>query len=414
MGRGIFIVNNRRWKPLRFPYIRQSGADIKIKAGYTYVNGAWRQFWPPALPVSVILIGAAGGRGGDDVTPGNGANPGHRVAGTMGLSSSDNIILGVGGQGAPGSGGGIPSAPGGAGGYGGVRFDGSTYSGGIGGTAGPNGWSGGGGGGGGATFLEVNGDEILVAAGGGGGGGGGLNYVPPPPAPAPGGDSGPAPAPAIPDPGPPTPNPSPPAEPAAPEPAPEGDTGYQGGDGIGGTADSDSDSDGDDGGAGGDSGGDGGGCFIGTTKILMANGYLKDISLVRVGERLQSDHGSVTVISNRDRYGDVELISINGSVHYMTSNHAVLTDQGWAVYDLDLLRTTEPALYQQILADNNFEPLVPLRVGLKLAHWVNGVVEYRSIDTLDTIIQRNGHVYWLNVSGDNHYIANGVVVHNDS
>ena len=146
----------------------------------------------------------------------------------------------------------------------------------------------------------------------------------------------------------------------------------------------------------------------------MADGTLKPIALVRVGERLQSDGGIVNVSSNRNRFGDVVLISVNGSAHYMTSNHAVLTDNGWAVYDINLLKSTESILYQQILADNGGKPLTTLSKGMKLAYWVDGAVEYRMIERLDTIVVRNAHVYWLNVSGNNHYVANGVVVHNDS
>lgn len=396
MARGLFIKIGRYWKPLRFPYVTQNGSPVKIKAGWTYQDGGWKQFWPPGLPATVVTIGAGGGKGGDDVTAGYGGNPGHRVTSTIGLNSSDRVTIGVGGRGGDGwSGTGNPGGDGG--------FGGTTFGGGSGGASGGlHGWSGSGGGGGGATYLQVNGNLIVVAAGGGGGGGGGWGYVPPPPeppvepvipAPPPGPE--PAPPPYFPPPVPPPP-PAPP-----PEEYPYWE--YSGGDGIGGD------------GTGGDSGGSGGsGCFIGSTSILMANGTSKPIATVRVGESLQSDHGTVIVISNRQRFGDVVLISLNGSPYFMTSNHAVLTDQGWAVYDIDLLRRTEPYLYQQILADNGFKPLTVLRAGLSLAHWVGGAVQYKLIETLETKNEHNYNVYWLNVSGDNHYIANGIVVHNDS
>jgi hypothetical protein len=396
MARGVFIRTNSTWKSLKFPYVNYAGQNTKIKAGWTYQNDEWVQFWPPALPVTVVTIGAGGGRGGDDVTAGYTGNPGHRVTSTIGLSSSDRIIIGVGGRGNDGTTG--TGNPGGSGGFGG-----DTYGGGPGGAAGAlHGWSGSGGGGGGATYIEVNGSVIALAAGGGGGGGGGLGYVPPPPPP----DEPPAinsPAPEAPPQNFPPPVPQPAPEPPPPE-YPKEEEVYEPsyGDGIGdGPGDAGSD-------------GAGSGCFTADTQILMADGTLKPIALVRVGERLQSDGGIVNVSSNRNRFGDVVLVSINGSAHYMTSNHAVLTDLGWAVYDINLLKSKESILYQQILADNGGKPLTSLAEGMKLAYWVDGAVEYRMIETLKTIVVRNAHVYWLNVSGDNHYVANGVVVHNDS
>jgi hypothetical protein len=398
MSRGVFIRTNNVWKALRFPYVNYNGQTSKIKAGWTYQNDEWVQFWPPALPVTVVTIGASGGRGGDDVTAGYTGNPGHRVTSTIGLSSSDRIVIGVGGRGDDGT-----TGTGNAGGNGG--FGGATYGGGPGGAAGGlHGWSGSGGGGGGATYIEVNGSVITLAAGGGGGGGGGLGYVPPPPPP----ESPPEisqPAPDAPAPSYPPPVAPPPPAPPPPEYPKEEETYWSDnqGDGIG-----------DGPGAGGGDGPGGSGCFTGDTQILMADGTLKPIALVRVGERLQSDGGIVNVSSNRNRFGDVVLISVNGSTHYMTSNHAVLTDNGWAVYDINLLKSTESILYQQILADNGGKPLTTLSKGMKLAYWVDGAVEYRMIERLDTIVVRNAHVYWLNVSGNNHYVANGVVVHNDS
>jgi hypothetical protein len=146
----------------------------------------------------------------------------------------------------------------------------------------------------------------------------------------------------------------------------------------------------------------------------MADGTLKSISSVRAGDLVQSDAGAVSVMWNRTRIGDVELVSMNGSDYFMTSNHAVFTDQGWAVYDIEYLQMTEPVQYQMILANNNFKPLTPLREGLNLAHWVNNELVYRPIEKLATINVKSKQVFWLNVAGNDRYIANGVVVHNES
>jgi len=119
-------------------------------------------------PITLTVIGSAGGYGGNDVSPGYPGYPGHQVGGSLTVNPGDVILASVGGAGV---GGGSGSGPGtqGQGGYGGVL----GYSGGYGGWAGYAGWSGGGGGGGGATAVTCNGTVIAVAAGGAGGGGGG-------------------------------------------------------------------------------------------------------------------------------------------------------------------------------------------------------------------------------------------------
>jgi hypothetical protein len=146
----------------------------------------------------------------------------------------------------------------------------------------------------------------------------------------------------------------------------------------------------------------------------MADGTLKSISSIRVGDLIRNDAGVASVIYNRTRIGDVELVSINGSNHFMTSNHAVFTDQGWAVYDIEYLQTTEPVQYQIVLANNNFKPLTPLREGLNLAYWINDELVYKPIEKLTAINIKSKQVFWLNVTGNDRYIANGIIVHNES
>ena len=414
MARGVFIAKDGRLRPWRRPSVIVNGVATKILAGWTRMDGVWRQFWPPQLPAVVIAIGAGGGNGGNDRLTGYTGRSGHKITGIIALGADQQIQIGIGGRGGDGyTGTGIGAGlPG---------FGGANAGGGIGGNPGASGWSGGGGGGGGASYISVEGTNIVVAAGGGGGGGGGQGYVPPPDPPPPANVPQPDPSP---DPQPEQPQPpyNPPVQPPVPpppdppyEPPQEyWDTG--GGDGIGTGCDPGTcgDTGADGGGAAGDGGAGGSGCFIGSTKVLMADGTLKSISSVRVGDLVRSDAGVVSVIWNRTRIGDVELVSMNGSDYFMTSNHAVFTDQGWAVYDIEYLQMTEPVQYQMILANNNFKPLTPLREGLNLAHWVNNELVYIPIEKLATINVKSKQVFWLNVAGNDRYIANGVVVHNES
>jgi len=124
---------------------------------------------PGTTSIDVYLWAGAGGGGGSDAGgPGGPGAAGHHVKKTA-LSISTGQIgttleVAVGGGGAGGSSGG--GAPGGTNGK-----SKTAYSGGRGGNAGPNPYSGSGGGGGGATVVLI--DSIAVATAGGGGGGAG-------------------------------------------------------------------------------------------------------------------------------------------------------------------------------------------------------------------------------------------------
>ena len=136
-------------------------------------TGTLQQATIPAGTTSmdVHLWGGAGGGGGSDAGgPGGTGAAGHYVtSSTISISSAQigtTLEVAVGGGGAGGSSGG--GAPGGTNGK-----SKTGYSGGEGGNAGPNPYSGSGGGGGGATLVRIDGTDIAVAGGGGGGAGAG-------------------------------------------------------------------------------------------------------------------------------------------------------------------------------------------------------------------------------------------------
>ena len=119
--------------------------------------------------IDMYLWGGAGGGGGNDSQAGGPGAAGHFVKkiGYSVISNIDQTLqVAVGGGGGGGaSGGGAP------GGTNGKSLE--DYSGGKGGNAGPQPYSGGGGAGGGAPLITINGTAIAIAGGGGGGGGGG-------------------------------------------------------------------------------------------------------------------------------------------------------------------------------------------------------------------------------------------------
>ena len=135
-------------------------------------SGTLEQVTIPAgtTTIDMYLWGGAGAGGGADAGgPGGSGTAGHYVTKTsysVTANAGQVLELAVGGGGAGGGSGG--GAPGGTNGKG--KTD---YSGGTGGNAGPNPYSGAGGAGGGATTLFINGSAVAVAGGGGGGAGAG-------------------------------------------------------------------------------------------------------------------------------------------------------------------------------------------------------------------------------------------------
>jgi len=128
---------------------------------------------PGTTSIDVYLWAGAGGGGGSDAGgPGGPGAAGHHVKKTaLSISSGQigtTLEVAVGGGGAGGSSGG--GAPGGTNGK-----SKTAYSGGRGGNAGPNPYSGSGGGGGGATVVLIDSTAVATAGGGGGGAGAGAH-----------------------------------------------------------------------------------------------------------------------------------------------------------------------------------------------------------------------------------------------
>ena len=62
-GRGIFTKKNGAWVPVVAPSVKEAGTFENIKAGYTNVNGVWKQFWPPNVTANILVVAGGGGGG---------------------------------------------------------------------------------------------------------------------------------------------------------------------------------------------------------------------------------------------------------------------------------------------------------------------------------------------------------------
>lgn len=134
-----------------------------------------------------------------------------------------------------------------------------------------------------------------------------------------------------------------------------------------------------------------GGCFLSGTKVLMANGSLKDIERVKEGDRVMSMNiensdlipNSVKATKIVDMY-DNGYILLNNKIK-VTPNHRIFIGNG------DWKRADELSV-GNVLIDNNGERI--------------------EIDSI-LKIKTKPRVYNLSLNGKEHnFFANGVLVHN--
>ncbi len=77
-------------------------------------------------------------------------------------------------------------------------------------------------------------------------------------------------------------------------------------------------------------------CFTAGSDVLMADGSVKDIEDVVIGDALMGSNGKPTRVVSYDRpmmeaadWDHQRLMSINDTDHFITNNHPVLTTEGW-------------------------------------------------------------------------------------
>ena len=146
-------------------------------------------------------------------------------------------------------------------------------------------------------------------------------------------------------------------------------------------------------------------CFIAGTKITMADGSTKNIEDVEIGDKLIGKDKSINNVLAfvRPQLGNRTLISLNGSVPFMTNDHPVYMKDGtW----------------------KSFDPVATKKKYAKLATWDIGKLEIGDIiqtnDGTGFIIEKmtehhdreDLQVYNFTLDGNNTYIANELVVHN--
>jgi hypothetical protein len=146
-------------------------------------------------------------------------------------------------------------------------------------------------------------------------------------------------------------------------------------------------------------------CFVAGTKISMADGTLKNIEDVVVGEEVRGHNGNNTVVKlDWVLLGDRKLYTFNDSEHYFfTSEHPFMTTEGWKSVKPEKTKERDGVeLYEEIKG--------ALEVGDKIITG-DGLFEITKIKSKE-INEPELPLYNFHISNDKSYIADNYVVHN--
>jgi hypothetical protein len=146
-------------------------------------------------------------------------------------------------------------------------------------------------------------------------------------------------------------------------------------------------------------------CFVAGTKISMADGTLKNIEDVVVGEEVKGHNGTNTVIKlDWVLLGDRKLYTFNDSEHYFfTSEHPFMTTEGWKSVKPEKTKERDGVeLYNQLKG--------ALEVGDKIITG-DGLFEITDIKSKE-MNDPEMPLYNFHISNDKSYIADNYVVHN--
>ena len=146
-------------------------------------------------------------------------------------------------------------------------------------------------------------------------------------------------------------------------------------------------------------GGSGGGtCFTSDMAVTMADNSLKYISEIVVGDTVLSSTGEAAEVLDVWVHPQQEqtIYNINNSLK-VTASHPIKTTTGWAAIDAEAATAIHPEL-----------SITTLEVGQTLVGSNNNSVK---VETLDSSVE-NIVVYNLNVSANDTYYVQGILVHN--
>lgn len=160
-------------------------------------------------------------------------------------------------------------------------------------------------------------------------------------------------------------------------------------------------------------------CFTGDTDVTMADGSRKPIALVSVGEHVLGKDGTSNRVAAIDMpdLGDRHLYAFNDGIPFITHEHPLMTDRGWAAINPEATADENPSL-----------PVETLRVGdllyrllaVRIPAMATGSADVAEVELETELLARmiphradpGTRLYNLLLEQDHTYFANGYLVHN--
>jgi hypothetical protein len=145
-------------------------------------------------------------------------------------------------------------------------------------------------------------------------------------------------------------------------------------------------------------------CFVAGTEITMADGSIKSIEDVVIGDKLIGKDGMINTVIEyiRPTLGERTLVGFNGITPFITNDHPVLTIDGtWK--SVDPAGTASKYAAAKLNAGQ-------LSIGDTIA--TGDGVGFKIVSIEEHADSADLQVYNFSLNGNNTYIANGLVVHN--
>ncbi len=140
-------------------------------------------------------------------------------------------------------------------------------------------------------------------------------------------------------------------------------------------------------------------CFIADTKVTLADGSLKLIQDVQIGDVLKGEKTNNTVLGfHQPKLGDQKLYGFNGEKPFVTAEHPFMTTQGWK--SIDPIQTSKEHIGIEV---------TQLEVGDVLIT-EKGSIVINSIES--SVAPEKTQLYNFLLDGDHTYYADGYLVHN--
>ena len=139
-------------------------------------------------------------------------------------------------------------------------------------------------------------------------------------------------------------------------------------------------------------------CFIANTKVTMADGTIKNIQDVKIGDVLKGESTDNKVLGFHQPKLDGKLYSFNGGRYFVTEEHPFKTINGW--------KSINP---NKTANENIGITVTKLKVGDTLIT-ENGYVLLKTINS--KVGKDDTQLYNFKLDGDHTYYADGYLVHN--